>query len=100
VEETLRVNGRACLVRDAALMDRAEVRGKRPLLAIGVEVEECYLHCAKAFKRSRLWDSATWPERSALPTLGRMLHDQIKPAGQTVADLDAGIEESYQTRLY
>ena len=53
VEETLRVNGRAWIVRDADLLERCEARGKVPALGIGVEVEEAFIHCAKAFKRSR-----------------------------------------------
>jgi hypothetical protein len=71
-EETLRVNGRASVVRDADALERTAVRGKRPAVAIGIEVEECFLHCAKAFKRSRIWDAEGWPERSALPSLGSM----------------------------
>jgi len=51
-EETLRVNGRACIVKDEAVLAPLAVKGKQPPLGIGVEVEECYLHCAKAFKRS------------------------------------------------
>src|SRR5689334_23365886 len=53
VEETLRINGRACLTREPALLERLTARGKVPTLAIGVEVEEAFLHCAKAFKRSQ-----------------------------------------------
>ena len=56
MEETLRVNGRATIVRDEELLDSMIVNGKRPLLAIVVEVHHAFLHCAKAFKRSRLWD--------------------------------------------
>jgi uncharacterized protein len=100
VEETLRVNGRASLVRDAELLARLEARGKIPALAIAVEVEEAFLHCAKAIKRSRLWDGATWPERAALPTLARMMHDQIALPGTTVEGLEAMIAESYAKRLY
>src|SRR5689334_4506295 len=73
VEETLRVNGRAWVVRDADLLERAAARGKRPLLAIGVEVRECFLQCAKALKRSQLWNPAGWPDRAALPSLAQML---------------------------
>lgn len=54
VEETLRVNGRACLMRDANILERLSAQGKRPALAIGVEVEECFMHCAKCMKQSRL----------------------------------------------
>ncbi len=99
VEETLRVNGRAYVSRDEALLERAVARGKRPSLVIGVEVRECFLHCAKAFRRSGLWDSTRWPERSALPTLGQILVDQLQL--QTTAEaLDCDIEEGYATRLY
>jgi uncharacterized protein len=99
VEETLRVNGRAYLTRDEALLERTAAQGKRPKLAIGVEVRECFLHCAKAFRRSRLWDSTCWPERSALPTLGQMLIDQLQ-LQVTAEALDCDIEEGYATRLY
>ena len=100
MEETLRVNGRGSIVRDASLLDRMVVNGKRPQLAIGVEVEECFLHCAKAFKRSGLWDPATWPAKSELPRAAQMLLDHIRPEGVTVDQLECQLEEGYRTRLY
>lgn len=100
VEETLRVNGRACLTRDAALLERTAARGKQPPLAIGVTVDECFLHCAKAFKRSGLWEAEQWPERGALPSLAQMIVDQVRPPDTTVADLERALAESYTKRLY
>jgi uncharacterized protein len=100
VEETLRINGRACLTREPALLEKLAARGKVPTLAIGVEVEEAFLHCAKAFKRSQLWDNATWPNRTALPTLAEMVHDQTCPTGVTVDDIEKNLVESYEKRLY
>lgn len=100
VEEILRVNGRAQLIRDRVLLERMEAQGKLPLVAIAFEVEECFMHCAKAAKRSHLWDSATWPERSVIPSLGRILVEQIRPANTSVKDMDAYLEESYRKRLY
>ncbi len=100
VEETLRVNGRAQIVRDAAILDRTVAHGKRPLVVIGVTVEECYLQCAKALKRSRLWQSEHWPDRAALPTLAQMLLDQARLPGLGIEDLTRSIEESYTQRLY
>ncbi len=100
IEETLRVNGRACLVQDTDILERLSAQGKRPALAIGVEVEECFLHCAKCMKRSRLWDPTCWPERAALPSLGQMLLDQTQPTDTTAADLDVYLAESYAKRLY
>jgi PPOX class probable FMN-dependent enzyme len=100
VEETLRVNGLARIVRDEEILERTAFRGRRPLLAIAVEVEEAFLHCAKAFKRSGLWDPAGQLDRRELPSMAQMLVDQIKPADLTVDELDARIQEGYATRMY
>ncbi len=99
-EETLRVNGRAWITRDPELLQRFVVQGKTPLLAVGVEVEECFLHCAKAFRRSRLWAHQQWLGPDALPTLACVLFDQIKPEGVTLQDYERDIEEGYAKRLY
>jgi PPOX class probable FMN-dependent enzyme len=99
-QETLRVNGRACITRDAALLDRMAVNGKTPLLAIGVEVEQAFMHCPKAFIRSRLWHHPQWPAADALPSMACVLFDQIQPPGLTVADYERDIEEGNVTRLY
>ena len=99
-EETLRVNGRASVVRDPDVLERTTSHGKRPPAAIAVEVEECFLHCAKAFKRSGLWRADGWPERSKLPSLGRMLRDQGAVPGASAEDLETSIQESYAKRLY
>ncbi len=98
--ETLRVNGRGCVVRDEALLDRMAVAGRRPLLGIGVAVEEAYLHCAKAFRRSRLWEPAQWPDRSGMASIAQMLLDHARPAGTSVEDLERVLAESYEKRLY
>jgi len=60
VEETLRVNSKACIVKEKALLETMAVHNKTPLLAIGVEVQECFLHCSKAFKRSKLRNPGSW----------------------------------------
>jgi uncharacterized protein len=100
VEETLRINGRACIVRDEALLERMSAKGKRPLLGIGVEVQECFFHCAKAFKRSGLWQPGSWRGRDGMASLAQILVDQIKPANTSVDELENQIADSYATRLY
>src|SRR5215813_9121856 len=87
-EDTLRVNGRAWVVRDPALLERTAAMGKQPNFGIGLEVEECFLHCAKAFKRSRLWRAETWPDPGALASMARMLLDQARPDGMTLEDME------------
>jgi PPOX class probable FMN-dependent enzyme len=99
-EETLRVNGRAWITGDPELLQRCAVQGKAPLLAIGVEVEQCFLHCAKPFRRAHLWSADRWPAPDALPSLARALFDQIKPSGLTVQDYEHDIEVVDAKRLY
>jgi PPOX class probable FMN-dependent enzyme len=77
VDETLRINGAASLSDEPALLAPFAGRGRPPTLVIRVEVTQAYLHCAKALMRSSLWDPASRIERSRLPTMGQMIHDQI-----------------------
>jgi len=98
--ETLRVNGRACITRDPDLLATMAVEGKVPSLAIGVEVEEVFLHCAKAFKRSGLWEPTRWPDISRLVTSAKIFHDQVKIPGMTVEDYERRLATGYQTGLY
>ena len=99
-EETLRVNGRAWITRDPELLARSVAQGKTPHLAIGVEVEQCFLHCVKAFRRSRLWAHEQWPAPDALASMAQVLFDQIKPAGLTARDYECEMEERNQKQLY
>jgi uncharacterized protein len=73
---TLRVNGRACITQDPDLLKSLTAQGKVPLLAIGVEVEEVFLHCARSFRRGKLWDQESWPGADALPSMPCILYDQ------------------------
>lgn len=96
--DTLRINGRGRLVRDAPFFDRMEVRGHRPVLALVVEIEQVFHHCAKAFLRSGLWDPATWqPDAvAARPEIARTLE---RP-DVSLAELSAYYGPSYAERLY
>ena len=98
-EETLRVNGRAVISFEAELLERWEGDGKRPKSALVITVEEAFLHCGKALIRSKLWDPASVVERSAMPTYGRMMRDQIEIA-DTVEEMEASIAHAYKERLY
>lgn len=99
-EETVRVNGKAWITRDPDLLNRCVAQGKLPLVAIGVEIEQCFLHCPKAFIRSRLWHHEAWPASDALPSMACVLFDQIKPADATLQDYEHSIEEGNTKGLY
>lgn len=75
-DETLRVNGRAVLSTLAEDLQRCADARRQPKVVIRVTVSAAYLHCAKAFLRSRLWSAASLVERTQLPTMGQMLSEQ------------------------
>lgn len=98
INETLRVNGRARLTRDEALLEPTTVQEKTPKLGLLVEVDEAYFHCGKALIRSKLWAQDAQVERGSFPALGRIVAEQTKAVD--AAEADANLEEAYRTRLY
>jgi len=98
LRETLRVTGRACITRDVALLEGLAVDGKAPRLGIGVEVEEAFVHCAKAFIRSGLWRPETWPDE--VPSAARMLRDHMDVPDLTTDAVEARLAEGYEKTLY
>ncbi len=88
--EILRVNGRACIVRDPAVLERSTVEGKKPLLAIAVEVDECFFHCSKAVRRAKLWEQES---RKTLPSVGQIMIDHTGITGVTAQQLDEELKK-------
>ena len=85
--DTLRINGRATLVSDAPFFDDMVVKGHRPILALVVEIEEVFFHCAKAFLRAGLWKPETWDPEALVPRRA-VIAAEVEPAGMTVDQLD------------
>jgi PPOX class probable FMN-dependent enzyme len=77
VGDTFRVNGRATLTTDPALLADSAVDGKVPRLGILVDIEDAFAHCSKAFLRSDLWNAAGFVDRAALPTSGAILKEVV-----------------------
>jgi uncharacterized protein len=90
--ETLRVNGKAFLVKDPEILEQLVAKGKTPLIGIGVEVEECFMHCAKAFIRSGLWEPSTWPERETLPSAAKILYEHANLPDSSPETVESGIK--------
>ncbi len=97
VNETLRVNGRARVTTDPALLEPLAFAGKLPRSAIMVTIDEVYFHCGKALIRSDLWNPEKQLPRGQFPSLGRIIAEQI---GADVAESERYTAESYRTRLY
>lgn len=98
--ETLRVNGRAAIIRDESHLDAMSVGGKRPSLAIAVTVEQCFLQCAKAMYRSKLWEPHERPDLQSLPCAAQMLVDQAKLPEHDTASMQKLLDNAYTNGLY
>jgi PPOX class probable FMN-dependent enzyme len=96
--ETLRVNGRAELTTDPAILERLSARAAPALLAIRVHVEECFFHCAKAFLRAELWKPGTWPERQRI-SFGRQIVERTGGDAKLAPLIDASVEQDYEKGL-
>ena len=94
VDETLRMNGRATITADRELLEPMEMKGKVPTLGIIIEVEELFFHCARAFRRANLWQPDTWIDRSEIPTLGKIMADQLKLGDAIVDEIDEDLERA------
>jgi len=102
MEETFRVNGKACISRDEELLSKTAVNGKLPAMGIGVEIEECYMHCGKAFKRSNLWNAEKWLPESELPSASKIIAAHVSSNKMQVTEeqIKSGLEDTYKNRLY
>ncbi|MCG5456818.1 pyridoxamine 5'-phosphate oxidase family protein [Micromonospora sp. PSH03] len=96
--DTLRINGRARLVSDAPWFDDMVVKGHRPVLAVVVEIEQIFYHCAKAFLRSALWRPETW-QPEALPSRARLIKEVEAPR-ESLEDLERHYGPEYATKIY
>ena len=97
-KETLRINGRARLVREASFFDEMTVKGHRPILACIVEIETIFFHCAKSFLRSELWQQETWhPE--ALPSHAAIVK-AVQETPESLEDLETYYGPQYLKGLY
>ncbi len=78
IDETLRVNGSAYISTSADLLEMFNEEKNPPQTCLVVEIEEIFLHCAKALMRSKLWSRDIQLARDEFPTMGRMLKDQLQ----------------------
>lgn len=92
-DETLRINGAAWVVTDDFVLDLFE-EVRRPKTAVAVRADEVFVHCAKAFRRGRVWDPEAWAELASAPGIAQIVCAQGLVTGVApeliTADLEAG----------
>jgi hypothetical protein len=102
-DDTLRVNGQASLVNDPEILESMSVKDRIPKLAIVVKVREVFLHCAKAFRRSQLWNPDHFQDRGEMPSLSKIILDQTTGApsdDDEMRKIDDELEDEYKKTLY
>jgi len=97
-KETLRINGRARLIRDAPFFEDMIVKGHRPQLALLVEIEQIFFHCMKSFMRARLWDPESWHPEAVPPPA--QIAKSVQAREETLEELARYYGPQYETRLY
>jgi PPOX class probable FMN-dependent enzyme len=99
VVETLRVNGTARLVQDADILATCALGDRVPKTAVVVEVQECYIHCGAALRRSELWDTSTWLDRDDIPSPAAILAKHVRT--ETPADeIQSSLEHYYDNYIW
>jgi PPOX class probable FMN-dependent enzyme len=81
MQEVLRVNGRAVIIKEHVVLQELQLNEKTPVIGIAVEVEECYIHCPRALKSSSIWDANTWPPVESHPSVQEMFQAHLKING-------------------
>ena len=101
-EDFLRMNGDAWVVEDPAVLSQAAIHGATPVVGIGVKVREAYMHCAKAARRSLLWDWENWPDKEQLAEMAVILHAHTngKVGDGSIRAIQDILDESYTKRLF
>lgn len=99
VVETLRVRGTAQLSRDEEILEACPIDGKVPRTAVVVTVEECYIQCGAALRRSALWDPATWPSDDARPRAAAILRTHMATSLE-VDDIESGLADYYDNHIW
>lgn len=96
--DTLRVNGRATITTDAALLAPSAVEGKAPRLGVLVDIDEAYTQCSKAFLRSHFWDPRRFVDPASMPT-GGQVHRAIQGEQFDAYEYDRERAERYRQRV-
>ncbi len=99
VGETLRVNGRACITTDPELLQRFSMEGKLPKCVLIVEVEAVFFQCARAIRRSNLWQPVAAEVAAKVPSAGAML-EAITNAQIDGELYDRDLQARQQASLY
>ncbi|AJY76819.1 MSMEG_1061 family FMN-dependent PPOX-type flavoprotein [Paenibacillus beijingensis] len=83
LNDVLRINGKAWITRNEELLNQFQWKGKTTRMGVIVEVDECFIHCPRAFNKADLWKSEAWPSKEQMPNLIEMWKAHVALNGIT-----------------
>lgn len=97
LNEVMRLNGRARLTTEPALLEKMVANGKTPLAALVIDIRYVYFHCGKAIIRADLWNPENNLQKGDFPTLGQINQDWY---GADKDEVDNRLANDYANNLY
>jgi len=82
----LRINGHACVVKTADILEKWQYDESLPTISIAVEVEEVFVHCPRALNKSQIWNVDSWPSEEDLPSGDQMFRAHLKLNGMMLEE--------------
>lgn len=99
LDETLRVNGTATLTADPEVLEEVAIDGKVPNVAVGIDVDVCFIHCAKAYRRAGMWKPDTWLPAEARPSASKILQGHLR-IDISPEEIEESLEENYTQTIW
>ena len=84
LDEVLRINGKATIIKNQEILNKMSLNGRPPSLGIGVDVEECFIHCPRAFKKAKVWEPESWQNNEDLPSIAELFHAHLRLNGMEI----------------
>lgn len=81
LDEVLRINGKATIIKNPEILNKLSLKDRPPSLGIGVDVEECFIHCPRALKKSKVWEPESWQDSEAMPSVEEIFHAALRLNG-------------------
>lgn len=69
MDEVLRINGKASIIKNEEILSQMSLKGRAPVIGIGIDVEECFIHCPRALQKSTIWKPDEWPDKTEVPAM-------------------------------
>lgn len=81
MDEVLRINGKATIIKNREILSHMTLNEKTPVVGIGVDVEECFIHCTRALQKSKIWEEQSWPNTDDVPSMMDIYRAHLKMNG-------------------